>query len=68
MTDPAKATTSLVDLMMRSHVAALEELPQMVADHAEAVGLHEVAFFLVDLQGVLLRQVTGRGLDAGEGG
>ncbi|MEV6958684.1 hypothetical protein AB0M97_05665 [Streptomyces sp. NPDC051207] len=32
------------------------------------MGLHEVAFFGVDLQGKILRQVTGRGPDSGEGG
>ncbi|GAA3499174.1 PP2C family protein-serine/threonine phosphatase [Streptomyces prasinosporus] len=68
MTDPAKVSTALTDLMLASHVAALEELPRMVADAADAVGLHEVAFFLVDLQGVVLREVTGRGPDAGADG
>jgi hypothetical protein len=63
-----KVSTALPDLMQASHVAALEELPRMVADHADAVGLYEVAFFLVDLQGVTLREVTGRGVDAGVGG
>lgn len=59
---------ALTDLMMAGHAATLEELPRMVADHAAAVGLNNVAFFLVDLQGRVLRQVTGRGLDAGAGG
>lgn len=59
---------ALTDLMMAGHAATLEELPRLVADHAAAVGLNDVAFFLVDLQGRVLRQVTGRGLDAGTGG
>ncbi|MFF5158031.1 PP2C family protein-serine/threonine phosphatase [Streptomyces sp. NPDC000348] len=68
MTEPAKVSRTLTDLMMASHMATLEDLPRMVADRAEAVGLGDVAFFLVDLQGTVLRQITGRGLDAGAGG
>ncbi|MGX1274457.1 PP2C family protein-serine/threonine phosphatase [Streptomyces phaeoluteigriseus] len=68
MTDPAKVSRALTELMMASHVATLEELPRMVADHVEPVGLHDVAFFLVDMQGRVLRQVTGGGFDAGSGG
>jgi hypothetical protein len=51
---------ALTDLMMAGHTATMEELPRKVADHAAAVGLDNVAFFLVDLQGRVLRQVTGR--------
>ncbi|MFI8193861.1 PP2C family protein-serine/threonine phosphatase [Streptomyces sp. NPDC085946] len=68
MIEPAKVSRTLTDLMMASHAATLEELPRMVADHAGTVGLHDVAFFVVDLQGQVLRQVTGQGIDAGAGG
>ncbi|MGW7256573.1 PP2C family protein-serine/threonine phosphatase [Streptomyces sp. NPDC054834] len=68
MIDPAKVGRALSDLMMASHVATLEELPRMVADHVDAVGLHDVAFFLVDVQGKVLREVTGGGLNAGSQG
>ncbi|WP_445281874.1 PP2C family protein-serine/threonine phosphatase [Streptomyces sp. DSM 118148] len=61
-------SSALTDLMLASHLAALEELPRMVVDSAEPVGLHDVAFFLVDVQGEVLREVTGRGADAGGGG
>ncbi|MFH9674915.1 PP2C family protein-serine/threonine phosphatase [Streptomyces sp. NPDC017405] len=68
MSGPAEVGRALTDLMMASHVGTLEELPRMVADRLEAVGLHEVSFFLADLQGKVLREVTGGGLDAGAGG
>ncbi|MEU1710998.1 PP2C family protein-serine/threonine phosphatase [Streptomyces sp. NPDC005706] len=63
-----KVNSALTELMLASHVAALEELPRMVADSVEPAGLHDVAFFLVDVQGEVLREVTGRGSDAGGGG
>ncbi|MEW2298292.1 stage II sporulation protein E, partial [Streptomyces sp. NPDC006743] len=65
MIDPMKVSGALTDLMLASHTATLEDLPRMVADHVEPTGLHDVAFFLVDMQGRLLRQLTGRGDDAG---
>ncbi|MEU2061295.1 PP2C family protein-serine/threonine phosphatase [Streptomyces sp. NPDC013455] len=68
MSDPANVGRALTGLMMASHVVTLEELPRMVAECAEAVGLYDVSFFLVDLQGRVLREVTGGGLDAGLGG
>ncbi|MEU6774782.1 hypothetical protein [Streptomyces sp. NPDC046759] len=68
MIDPVKVSSALTDLMQASHGAALEELPRMVADSGEPVGLHDVAFFVVDVQGKVLREVTGRGADAGRGG
>ncbi|MER5294505.1 PP2C family protein-serine/threonine phosphatase [Streptomyces pharetrae] len=68
MIEPAMVSRALTDLMMASHVATLEELPRMVAHHAGAAGLLDVAFFVVDLQGQVLRQVTGQGIDAGAGG
>ena len=68
MIDPARVSGALTDLMLASHTATLEDLPLMVADHVEAAGLHDVAFFLIDMQGKVLRQVTGRGADAGGDG
>ncbi|MEU9577229.1 PP2C family protein-serine/threonine phosphatase [Streptomyces chilikensis] len=68
MTDAAKLNRALVDLVVASHIARLEDLPRMVAEHAGAAGLRDVVFFVADLQGKVLRQITGRGLDAGEGG
>ncbi|MEV5886323.1 PP2C family protein-serine/threonine phosphatase [Streptomyces sp. NPDC052020] len=68
MIDRVKVNGALTELMLASHTATLEDLPRMVADHVEPAGLHDVAFFLVDVQGKVLRQVTGRGADAGAQG
>ncbi|MEU4888859.1 hypothetical protein [Streptomyces xinghaiensis] len=68
MTDTVRVGKVLTDLMQAGHTTALEQLPGVVAAHAETVGLHDVALFAVDLQQKVLRQLTGRGPDAGEGG
>ncbi|MFI2642087.1 PP2C family protein-serine/threonine phosphatase [Streptomyces sp. NPDC018610] len=68
MTVTESSAVSLVGLMQASHTATFEQLPQLIADHAASVGLRDVALFLVDVRETVLRQVTGRGLDAGEGG
>ncbi|MBB4903367.1 PP2C family protein-serine/threonine phosphatase [Streptomyces griseomycini] len=62
------SAVSLVRLMQASHTITLEQLPQLVADHAASAGMHDTAVFLVDVQETVLRELTGWGLDAGEGG
>ncbi|WP_018639942.1 PP2C family protein-serine/threonine phosphatase [Parafrankia elaeagni] len=57
--------SSLLDL---GRLAVLEQLPDMIREQAEAAGLADTRIYLVDLQGRVLRELTGRGLDAGEGG
>ncbi|WP_437097056.1 PP2C family protein-serine/threonine phosphatase [Streptomyces sp. enrichment culture] len=54
--------------MQASHTATLEQLPQLIADHAAAAGMHDTALFLVDVRETVLRRLTGRGPGAGEGG
>ncbi|MFH8798119.1 PP2C family protein-serine/threonine phosphatase [Streptomyces sp. NPDC017936] len=54
--------------MQASHTATLEQLPEMIAEHAAAAGMHEVAVFVVDIRETVLRQLTGQGIGAGEGG
>ncbi|MEU1054155.1 PP2C family protein-serine/threonine phosphatase [Streptomyces sp. NPDC005876] len=68
MIDRGRTAEMLVDLVQASHTANLEALPPMVAERAAAVGLHDSAMFVVDLQDRVMREITGRGLDAGEGG
>jgi hypothetical protein len=63
--DPAAV---LVALTRASHLAAFEEIPVLVAEHAERANLGRARIFLADLQQDVLREVTGRGIDAGEGG
>jgi serine phosphatase RsbU (regulator of sigma subunit) len=64
----ARSAMSLVQLMQASHVATLEELPDMIARHAATAGLYDMAVYLVDMRETVLRQLTGRGVSAGEGG
>ncbi|WP_229840211.1 PP2C family protein-serine/threonine phosphatase [Streptomyces roseolilacinus] len=54
--------------MQDSHTATFEQLPNLIARHGADAGLHDVVIFVVDLRDTVLRQVTGRGADAGEGG
>ncbi|MEX5637880.1 PP2C family protein-serine/threonine phosphatase [Parafrankia sp. FMc2] len=56
---------ALVDL---GRPATFEQLPRLVAEHAAGSGLHQVRIYVADLRAEVLREVTGRGLDAGEGG
>lgn len=65
MCDTARMLTSLLDA---SHTASLEQLPSLVAGHADRVGLHRLRIYVADLQENVLREVTGRGPDAGAGG
>ncbi|MGW0333192.1 PP2C family protein-serine/threonine phosphatase [Streptomyces sp. NPDC003011] len=54
--------------MQASHVATLEQLPDMIAEHAAAFGVRDTAVFVVDLRETVLRQLTGAGTGAGDGG
>lgn len=68
MIDRGRTAQMLMDLVQVSHTANLEALPRLVAEHAWPVGLHDSAMFVVDVQDRVMRQITGRGLDAGQGG
>ncbi|MGC5013248.1 PP2C family protein-serine/threonine phosphatase [Streptosporangium sp. DT93] len=57
----------LVGLLRAGHLAALEQLPDLVAEHAASAGLDEVRIYLADLQHSVLRLLTGEGPSAGEG-
>ncbi|CAL9381935.1 PP2C family protein-serine/threonine phosphatase [Streptomyces sp. enrichment culture] len=63
--DPARILTALT---RASHLSTFEDLPALVAAHATRAGLGRVGIFLADLQQDVLRELTGRGLDAGHGG
>ncbi|MET8898313.1 PP2C family protein-serine/threonine phosphatase [Streptomyces albogriseolus] len=62
------SAVSLMRLMQASHVATIEELPRLIADHAASADMHDTALFLVDIRETVLRELTGRGLDGGGGG
>ncbi|MEU4836341.1 PP2C family protein-serine/threonine phosphatase [Streptosporangium sp. NPDC023615] len=56
----------LVGLLRAGHLAAWEQLPDLVAEHAASAGLEEVLIYLADLQHTVLRLLTGEGLSGGE--
>ncbi|WP_189986827.1 PP2C family protein-serine/threonine phosphatase [Streptomyces capoamus] len=58
----------MMRLLQDSHTITLEDLPRLVAEHAEAAGMYDTAVFLVDIRETVLRRLTGRGLDAAHGG
>ncbi|GHH43787.1 PP2C family protein-serine/threonine phosphatase [Streptomyces candidus] len=55
-------------LLRGSHLAAFEELPALVDRHADDAGLREARIYVADVQELVLRETTGQGLDAGDGG
>lgn len=57
----------LRELVTASHLMSMEQLPDAVARYAADEGLHDVAIYVVDLQQTVLRLLTGRGSDAGQG-
>ncbi|WP_233617707.1 PP2C family protein-serine/threonine phosphatase [Actinomadura sp. WAC 06369] len=53
----------LADLLAASHLTSLKQVPDVVAGHAAAVGLHDMRIYMVDLQQGVLRLLTGRETD-----
>ncbi|WP_329459786.1 PP2C family protein-serine/threonine phosphatase [Streptomyces sp. NBC_01497] len=68
MTSSHDIASMLAGLLRESHSTNFDDLPALVERHAAAAGLGRVRILLADLQEDILRQVTGRGRDAGEGG
>ncbi|MFE0764201.1 PP2C family protein-serine/threonine phosphatase [Streptomyces smyrnaeus] len=62
MTDNERMLAGLLDA---SHGLTLEQMPRLVREQAAHAGLGNALIYLADLQGDVLRAVTGRGLDAG---
>ncbi|MBT2445450.1 serine/threonine-protein phosphatase [Streptomyces sp. ISL-36] len=58
----------LEGLLQASHLATFEELPAIIARHAAVNGFHETRVYVADLREDVLCEVTGQGVDAGEGG
>ncbi|QKV97345.1 serine/threonine-protein phosphatase [Streptomyces sp. NA02950] len=52
----------LAGLLAESHVMPLEMLPVRVSEYAALVGLTQVVIYLCDLQGHVLRRLSGAGL------
>lgn len=58
----------MLSLVRAGHLATFEELPSLVAKKAEHAGLSQARIYLADHQQRVLREVTGVGADAHEGG
>ncbi|CAL9660290.1 PP2C family protein-serine/threonine phosphatase [Streptomyces sp. Tu 3180] len=58
----------LTGMLGESHLTDFGQLPGLVARHAETAGMADARIFLADLRQQVLKEVTGRGLNAAEGG
>jgi serine/threonine protein phosphatase PrpC len=65
---PVQVLRMLRGILDDGHLAGLEQLPGLVAAHGARAGLNEVAIYVADLREQVLRELTGRGLDAAGGG
>ncbi|GHH57151.1 hypothetical protein [Streptomyces candidus] len=63
--DVARALSGLLEA---SHTAPFEQLPRLLDSAAKEAGAGGAWLFVADLQEEVLREVTGFGLSAGEGG
>ncbi|MFE9676954.1 PP2C family protein-serine/threonine phosphatase [Streptomyces sp. NPDC006259] len=59
---------ALAGLLEASHAAPFEQLPRLLDTAAKEAGVGGARLFVADLQEEVLREVTGIGLSAGEGG
>ncbi|OOC53832.1 MULTISPECIES: PP2C family protein-serine/threonine phosphatase [Nocardiopsis] len=58
----------MISLVRAGHLATFEELPSLIAKKAEGAELSQARVYLADHQQQVLREFTGVGLDAHEGG
>ncbi|MGW3679021.1 YetF domain-containing protein [Streptomyces prasinus] len=63
-----RALRALTNMLAEGHLAGFGQLPDLVARHAGEAGMTDARIYLTDLREQILREVTGRGLDAAEGG
>ncbi|WP_055590731.1 PP2C family protein-serine/threonine phosphatase [Peterkaempfera griseoplana] len=68
MDHAAQIRQMLGGLLRASRTTSLEHLPELLAEHAAGAGLQQPVIFVSDIQQQVLRQLTGRGQNAGAGG
>ncbi|MEU0394975.1 PP2C family protein-serine/threonine phosphatase [Streptomyces sp. NPDC006208] len=68
MADTESVLRCLTGILQAGHLTGIEQLPGLLARQAELVGAYGTRVFVTDLRQLVLRELTGRGLDAGEGG
>ncbi|MBY8882440.1 serine/threonine-protein phosphatase [Streptomyces sp. PLK6-54] len=54
--------------LRRGHLVGFDELPELVQMSGESAGLMRARVFVADLRDDVLCEMTGKGMDAGEGG
>ncbi|SDG30137.1 Stage II sporulation protein E (SpoIIE) [Sinosporangium album] len=67
MGSPSGVERMLTGLLAASHVASMEQVPDLVEEHAAHAGLAPVLIYLADLQENVLRLLAGRAGAGGEG-
>ncbi|MFF9131275.1 MULTISPECIES: PP2C family protein-serine/threonine phosphatase [unclassified Streptomyces] len=67
MPDRAAAALSLVRMMQASHTVTLDQLPDLIAEHAAEACLYDTALFVVDLRETVLRRLARTGGQAASG-
>ncbi|SEG69859.1 Stage II sporulation protein E (SpoIIE) [Thermomonospora echinospora] len=63
-----KVLRMLGELLRAGHLTGIEQLPGLVTKQAAVADLEQVHIYVADLRQQVLRELTGQGLDAGEGG
>ncbi|MFI0812075.1 PP2C family protein-serine/threonine phosphatase [Streptomyces echinatus] len=66
--DDESMLQALTGMLEEGHLVGFDQLPDLIARHAARAGLAAIRLYLVDLREQVLREVTGRGLDAAQGG
>ncbi|MEU3842782.1 PP2C family protein-serine/threonine phosphatase [Streptomyces sp. NPDC028635] len=67
MLDRAAAALVLVRMMQASHTVTLDQLPDLIAEHAAEAGLYDTALFVVDVRETVLRRLARRGSETASG-
>jgi serine phosphatase RsbU (regulator of sigma subunit) len=68
MARPEDVLRMMRELLRAGHLASIEQLPGLVAEHAAEAHLQDARIYVSDLRQQVLRELTGCGLDAGRDG
>ncbi|WP_030900600.1 PP2C family protein-serine/threonine phosphatase [Streptomyces sp. NRRL F-5126] len=68
MPEPSPIGSTLRSLLRAGQLVGVEQLPGLLRRHAAALGIDNVHIYVVDLRQEVLRELTGRGTNAGAGG
>ncbi|MBP0456565.1 PP2C family protein-serine/threonine phosphatase [Streptomyces montanisoli] len=68
MPEPSPIGSTLRSLLRAGQLVGVEQLPGLLRRHAAAIGIENVHIYVVDLREEVLRELTGRGANAGADG